>query len=52
MPTINLKTALLQIRSYITNRKKRQVRSLFYIKNLAKRSQAARVGKKNLVVTF
>ena len=33
------------------NRKKRQGRSLFYIKNLTRRSQAARVGRKNLAVT-
>ncbi len=47
----NLKTALLQIRSYVTNGKKRQARSSSYIRNLARRSRAARAGRKNLVVT-
>ena len=50
-PVINLKTALSQIKSYIANKKKRQVKNLFYIKSLARRSQAARIGRKNLAVT-
>ena len=50
-PIMNPKTALLQIRSYIINGKKRQARSLFYIRNLIRRSQAARARRKNLAVT-
>ena len=51
MPVMNLKTALLQIRSYIVNRKKKQARSSLYIRNLIKRSQVIKAGKKNLAVT-
>ena len=51
MLVINLKTALLQIRSYIANGKKRQVRNLFYIRSLVRRSQAAKAGRNNLAVT-
>ena len=50
MPITNLRTALSQIRSFNVNRKKRQVKSLFHIKNLA-RSQV-RVGRRNLTVTL
>ena len=52
MLVINLKTALLQIRSYIANGKKRQVKNLFYIRSLIRRSQAAKAGRKNLAVIF
>jgi hypothetical protein len=51
MPIINLRTALSQIRSYIVNRKRRQAKSLFYIKSLARKSQA-RARRKNLAVTL
>ena len=34
------------------NGKKRQARNLFYIRNLVKRSQVVKVGKKNLIVTL
>ena len=50
-PTMNLKTALLQIKSYVINGKKRQAKNLFYIRNLTKRSQAAKIRKKILAVT-
>ena len=50
-PVINLKTALLQIRSYIVNGKKRQAKSLFYIRSLAKKSQVVKAKRKNLAVT-
>jgi len=51
MPVMNPKTALSRIKSYIVNGKKRQVISLFYIRNLIRRSQAVRAGRKNLAVT-
>jgi hypothetical protein len=33
------------------NGKKKQAKSLFYIRSLARRSQAIRAGRKNLAVT-
>ena len=50
IPITNLRTALSQIRSFNVNGKRRQVKSLFHIRNLA-RSQV-RAEKRSLAMTF
>jgi hypothetical protein len=49
-PVTNLKTTLSRIRSFNVNGKRRQVRSLFYIRNLEKGQ--ARAERRSLVVTL